>query len=120
MDDRIGRLVASAGVDRAAADNAAGTPLFLRKHGPTATVRALIQHMLGTDAVRPSLGSTTSSSSPCVFSANGRRPGVANRMIRLSLRPMQTAIRETISFASETAGEDAAARLVGAIPGRCV
>jgi hypothetical protein len=42
MDDRIGRLVASDGVDRTAADKAVGTIVrFLLKVGPTDTVRAL-------------------------------------------------------------------------------
>jgi hypothetical protein len=47
MDDRIGRLVASDGVDRTAAEKAGGTTLrFLLKAGRTDTVQALSRSAL--------------------------------------------------------------------------
>jgi hypothetical protein len=47
MDDRIGRLVASNGVDRTAAEKAVGTILrFLPKAGPNDIVRALRSSVL--------------------------------------------------------------------------
>jgi len=70
MDDLIGRLVANAGVDRTAAEQAVGIILqFLMKEGPTERVRALIESMPGAEAAM--LASSPSSSSPNMFGAIG-------------------------------------------------
>jgi len=70
MDDLIGRLVATTGVDRTAAQKAVGVILqFLLKEGPTEKVHTLLQHMPGADAAM--LASHPSSSSPSLFGAVG-------------------------------------------------
>ncbi len=52
MDELIGRLVADAGVDRAAAEKAVGIILdFLVKEGPANKVRLLLAKLPGADAL---------------------------------------------------------------------
>jgi hypothetical protein len=118
MDDLIGRLVTTTGVDRTAAEKAVGIILqFLLKEGPTEKVNALIQHMPGADAAM--LASQPSSSSPSLFGAVGGLMGVGTQMMAagLNMGQIQAVTRETMSFARENAGEDAVGEIVGAIPG---
>ena len=115
MDDLIGRVVASTGVARPAAEKAVGIILqFVLKEGPTEKVRALIERMPGADVAM--LASNPSSRSPGMF---GAVSGVGTRMMEagLSMSQIQAAALETIGFARETAGEDAVGEIVGAIPG---
>jgi hypothetical protein len=118
MDDLIGRLVATTGVGRTAAEKAVGIILqFLLKEGPTEKVHTLLQHMPGADAAM--LASHPSSSSPSLFGAVGGLMGVGTQMMAagLSMEQIQAVTRETMSFARENAGEDAVGEIVGAIPG---
>lgn len=117
MDDLIGRVVASTGVDRPAAEKAVGIILqFLLKEGPTEKVRALIERMPGADVAM--LASNPSLRSPGMFGAVGIM-GVGTRMMEagLSMSQIQAVTLETIGFAREKAGEDAVGEIVGAIPG---
>jgi hypothetical protein len=117
MDDLIGRVVASTGVDRPAAEKAVGIILqFLLKEGPTEKVRALIERMPGADVAM--LASGPSLRSPGMFAVGGIM-GVGTRMMEagLSMSQIQAAARETIGFAREKVGEDAVGEIVGAIPG---
>jgi hypothetical protein len=118
MDDLIGRVVASTGVDRPAAEKAVGIILqFLLKEGPTEKVRALIERMPGADVAM--LASNPSLRSPGMFGAVGGIMGVGTRMMQvgLSMSQIQAVTLETIGFAREKAGEDAVGEIVGAIPG---
>jgi hypothetical protein len=112
MDDFIGCLVADAGVDRAATEQAAGILQFLIEQAPTASTRArIIHHGFGVSATTPASVSSTRSSSPRSF---GRHvmPAV------LGMGGMQGIGPVTTSFTRETAGDHAVGRMVGAIPGR--
>jgi hypothetical protein len=118
MDDLIGRLVASAGVDRTSAENAVGIILqFLLKEGPTDKVQALIERMPGADAAM--LASSPNLRAPSMLGAMGGLMGVGTQMMAagLSMGQIQAVTRETMSFARENAGEDAVGEIVGAIPG---
>jgi hypothetical protein len=118
MDDLIGRLVANAGVDRTAAEKAAGIVLqFLMKEGRTEKARALLQ-CASAEAAMDS-DSSTSLRSPSMFAAIGGLMGVGSQMMAagLSIDRIQTVTRELLSFARKTAGKDAVGEIVGAGPG---
>jgi F420-0:gamma-glutamyl ligase len=96
MDDLIGRLVAHAGVDRTAAEKAAGVIVqFLSNEGSTEKVRALIRHMPGADAAMPASSSSL------------RSPRIGQS---------QAVTTETLTFSREKAGDDAVGKVVGALP----
>ena len=113
MDDFIGRLIADACVDRAAATQAAELPQFQIQKAPAARLSALMLPVLSTDVVVLSAVSSACSRSPRRF---GRRVSAAG----LGMGPMQGIAPATTSFTRETAGDDAAGVLVGASPGRFV
>jgi hypothetical protein len=118
MDDLIGRVVASTGVDRPTAEKAVGIILqFLLKEGPTEKVRALIERMPGADVAM--LAWNPSLRSPGTLGAVSGIMGVGTRMMEagLSMSQIQAVTLETIGFAREKAGEDAVGEIVGAIPG---
>jgi hypothetical protein len=91
MDDRIGHLVANAGVDRTAAENTVAIILqFLTKEEPTEQVCAPTLCAPGAETAT-ALDSGTRLRSPSTLGA--------------------------IGFAPETAGDTAVGVMVGAIPG---
>jgi hypothetical protein len=111
MDDLIGRLVANAGVDRAAAEQAVGIILqFLMKEGPTEKVRVLIESVPGADAAV--LASPPGSSSLNRFGAIAGLTGVGSQMMATgpSVGQIQTVAPETLNFARENAGKTQSAR----------
>jgi len=110
MDDFIGRLVADAGVDRAAAEQAAGIPQFLTEQTPTATMRVRVRRDFAIDAAPPTPVSSTCSSSPRSF-------GRQNMPAALGMGRTQDIGPATTSFTRETAGDGAVGRMVGAVPG---
>jgi hypothetical protein len=116
MDELIGRLVASIGVDRTVAEKAVGIILqFLVKEGPADKVKALIDKIPGADAAMKSAPAESGLGGMFgggVMSAGSRMMGVG-----LSMSQVQAVTRETIAFAREKIGEDAVGEIVGAIPG---
>jgi hypothetical protein len=116
MDELIGRLVASIGVDRAAAEKAVGIILqFLVQEGPADKVKALIDKLPGAqaavDAVPPDSGSGG------MFGGGVMAAGSRMMAAGLSMGQVQAVTRETIAFAREKAGEDVVGEIVGSIPG---
>ena len=111
MDELVGRLVASVGVDRAVAEKSIGIILaFLLKEGPADKVQALINQMPGVEAaVQAESGG---------FGMGGIM-GVGTKLMAagLGMSQMQGVTREIIAFAREKAGEDAVGEIVGSIPG---
>src|SRR5262249_48245240 len=67
MDDFIGRLIADACVDRAAATQAAELPQFRIRKAPTARPCALVRSVVGTDVVVLAAVSSACSRSPRRF-----------------------------------------------------
>jgi hypothetical protein len=113
MDELVGRLVASVGVDRTVAEKAVGIILaFLLKEGPTDKVQSLIEQMPGAEAA------VQEASSAGGFGIGGIM-GVGTRLMAagLSMDQMQGVTREIIAYARERAGEDAVGEIVGSIPG---
>ena len=114
MDELVGRLVASVGVDRGAAEKAVGIILdFLRKEGPPDKVKALIDGLPGAEALL-----AQHSDAGGAFSLGGIM-GAGTKMMSagLSMAQVQGVTRETIAYAREKIGDDAVGEIVGAIPG---
>jgi hypothetical protein len=111
MDGLIGRLIADAGVDRAAAAQAVGIRQFSVSKAPPANSPVLVLRLVGVEGTTPSAVSSTRSSSP---HSCGRGLTVAE----LATSPLQGIAPATTSFAQQIAGDDAAGDMAGAIPGR--
>ena len=113
MDELVGRLVASVGIDRTVAEKAVGIILaFLLKEGPSEKVKALIDQMPGVESA------VQAASSEGDFGMGGIM-GVGSKLmaIGLGMGEMQGVTREIIGYAREKAGEDAVGEIVGSIPG---
>jgi hypothetical protein len=116
MDELIGRLVANAGVDRAAAAAAVGIILqFLVKEGPQDKVQDLIARTPG--AAEAIANAPQDSDSGGMFGGGVMAAGTRMMAAGLSMGQVQAVTRETISYAREKIGEDAVGEIVGAIPG---
>lgn len=115
MEELIGRLVASVGVDKATAEKAVGIMLdFLKKEGPPDTVQTLLAKLPGAEA----LIAAHAGEAGGMFSMGGIM-GVGTKLmgIGLSMGQVQGVAKEVIAFAREKAGEDTIGEIVGAIPG---
>ena len=113
MDELVGRLVASVGIDRTVAEKSIGIILaFLLKEGPADKVQALIDQMHGADAA------VQAASSEGGFVMGGVM-GVGTKLMAagLSMGQMQGVTKEIIGYAREKAGEDTVGEIVGSIPG---
>jgi hypothetical protein len=116
MDELIGRLVATVGIDRGVAEKAVAIILeFLLKEGPADKVQALIDQLPGAGALLKSMPEDTGGG---MFGMGGIM-GAGTRMMAagLSMGQIQAVTREVIGYAREKAGEDAVGEIVGAIPG---
>lgn len=112
MDELIGRLVASVGVDRTTAEQAVAIILeFLMKEGPSDKVKALFDKMPGADLLMQTAGGESG--------GMGGIMGAGTRMMSagLDMGQIQAVTRETIAYAREQAGEDLVGEVVGSIPG---
>ena len=116
MDELVGRLVASVGVDRSVAEKAVGIILaFLLKEGPSEKVQALIDQLPGAEAAVQAAAAEGGG----MASMMGGVMGVGTRLMAagLSMSEMQGVTREIIAYSREKAGEDAVGEIVGSIPG---
>ena len=114
MDDLVGRLVASVGIDTAVAEKSIGIILaFLLKEGPSDKVQALIDQMPGAEALMQQASSDGGG-----FGMGGVM-GVGTKLMAagLSMSQMQSVTREIIAYSREKAGEDTVGEIVGSIPG---
>jgi hypothetical protein len=113
MDELIGRLVDSIGVDRAAAETAVGIILaFLIEEGPPEKVQAFIAKLPGAEALAQKATGEGQGGMGGVMGAGMRMMSAG-----LSMGQVQSVTREVIAYAREKAGEDTVGELVGAIPG---
>jgi hypothetical protein len=108
MDELIGRLVANVGVDRTAAETAAGIILdFLVKEGPADKMQLLLAKLPGAEALMQKAASD----------GGGMGGGMRMMGAGLSMGQVQGVTREFIAFAREKVGEDDVGEIVAAIPG---
>lgn len=115
MDELVRRLVATVGIDSAAAEKAVGIILqFLRKEGPADKVQALLDRLPGSEVAVQ----TAEASDGGVFAMGGVM-GAGTRLMGLGLGmgQVQAVTREVIGYARERIGEDTVGEIVGAIPG---
>lgn len=111
MQKLIGRLVATSGVDRAAAEKAVGIILPFRREDGAQKI------LPGIDRRRVRAATQTAQTNPdSPDSAAGLRITAAGP--RVHEVPMVG--RETFGYASHMAGENAVGESVGAVPGRLV
>jgi hypothetical protein len=113
MDELIGRLVDSVGVDRATAETAVGIILdFLIKEGPSDKVHAFIAKLPGAEALAQKAAGDGAGGMGGVMGAGMRMMSAG-----LSMGQVQSVTREVIGYAREKAGEDTVGDIVGAVPG---
>ncbi len=112
MNELVGRLVAEHGIDRDVAEKAIGIILaFLIKEGPADKVKPLIDGM-------PGAQEAADASSGGAFGMGGiMGAGAALMGLGLSMPQVQAVTKTVMTYARETAGEDAVGEIVGAIPG---
>jgi len=113
MDELIGRLVDSAGIDKATAEKVIAIILdFLNKEGPAETVKPLIDALPGAAAL---IGTEQADGG----FAMGGLMGAGSRMMAagLGMGQIEGATRAFIAYAREKAGDEAVGAVVGAIPG---
>ncbi len=117
MEDLIARLVAKAGVDRAAAEKSVGIILdFLVKEGSADKIQPLIAKLPGAQAL---IDAQQASDAGGGMFGMGGLMGAGTKMMAagLSMGQVQTVTKEVIAYSREKAGEDAVGEIVGAIPG---
>ena len=112
MHKLIGRLVATIGVDRTAAEKAVGIILpFRRADGAQNNIAA---HL---DRRRVFAATQTAQTNP---DSTDTATGIYMTAAGPSVREVPTVGRETFGYASNMAGENAVGDSVGAVPGRLV
>ncbi len=112
MDELLGRLVATVGIDRAAAEKAVGIILdFLAKEAPADKVQPLLAQLPGAEAAMQQAAAEGG--------GMGDIMGAGMQMMSagLSMDQVQAVTREVIAYAREKLGEDAVGEIVAAIPG---
>jgi hypothetical protein len=113
MDELIGRLVTSTGIDRPAAEKAVGIILnFLAREGPADKVPSLLAKLPGAEALMQKAASEGDSGTGGVMGAGMRMMAAG-----LSMGQVQDVTRQFIAYAREKVGEDQIGGFVGAIPG---
>lgn len=115
MDELIGRLVASVGIERATAEKAVAIIIaFLIKEGPTEQVRALTERLPGGEVFLAASGEMDARG----FGIGGIM-GAGTKLMAagLSMGQVQAVTKEVIAFSREKAGEDVVGEIVAAIPG---
>jgi hypothetical protein len=113
MDELIGRLVDTIGVDRAAAEKAVGIILdFLIKEGPADKVHEFLAKLPGAEALALKVAGDDAGGMGGVMGAGMRMMSAG-----LSMGQVQNVAREVIGYARDKAGEDAVGEIVGAVPG---
>ena len=114
MDELIGRLVGDVGIDRAAAEKAAGIILdFLATEGPPDKVKSFMAKLPGADTLMQKAAAD---------GAGGGMGGVMGAGMRmmgagLSMGQVQDVVRHFITYARGKVGEDELGAFVAAIPG---
>src|SRR6201988_2660804 len=104
MDERIDRLIANVGVDKATAITAVGIILqFLAKEGPADKVQQLIDKLPGAEAAIQS--APEDSSSGGMFGGGVMAAGTPRMAAGLSMGHVQAADREPLNVARESGWE---------------
>jgi hypothetical protein len=114
MHKLIGRLVATIGVDRAAAEKAVGIILPFRREDGAANNNNIAAHL---DRPRIPAATRTAQTNPY---ATETTADIRMTAVEPSMREVPTVGDETFGYASHMAAEHAVGDGVGAVPGRLV
>ncbi|TAK49716.1 MAG: DUF2267 domain-containing protein [Xanthobacteraceae bacterium] len=117
MDELIARLVAKVGIDAATAEAAVGIILgFLRSDGPTTKVQAIIDQLLGAEAV---IAAQASAGGGMGGFLGGGVMGVGSKLMAagLGMGEIATVAREILGYARDRIGAKAVDDIVVSTPG---
>ena len=122
MDELIGRITASTGLDPATAQKAVGIILaFLQKEGPPAEVSQLLAAMRGAEQAVAQSGDGGPGATGGGFMGmmGGGVMGLGTKLMGagVSMGQMQPLGRELFAYGREKAGEDVMGPIVGSVPG---
>ena len=118
MDELIGRLVASVGIDQAAAEKAVGiVPDFLAKESPPNKVESFLAKLPGAEALIEQAASKGGGG--LMGGMMGGVMGAGMRMMSagLSMDQAQSVGRTVLAYAREKAGDKVIGEVGAAIPG---
>lgn len=116
MDELIGRLASTAGIDSAVAEKTIGIILnFLRNEGPSDKVQALIDQIPGAEAAI----AASDSSGGLVRLMGGGLMAVGARLMGLGLGKgeIQSIARELFGFGRDKIGADRMGEIIAGTPG---
>ena len=116
MDELIGRLAATAGIDDAVAEKSIGIILgFLRSEGPSDKVQALIDKISGADAAI----SASDNGGGFANLMGGGLMAVGSRLMGLGLGigDIQSIARELFRFGHDKIGADRMGEIIAGTPG---
>ena len=122
MDELIGRITASTGLDAATAQKAVGIILaFLQKEGPPAEVSQLLAAMRGAEQAVAQSGDggpgATGGGFMGMLGGGVMALGTQLMGAGVSMGQMQPLGRELFAYGREKAGEDVMGPIVGSVPG---
>jgi hypothetical protein len=116
MEELVGRVVNSVGIERPVAERAVGIILdFLATEGPADKVQALLARLPGADAAVEAARAQGGG----LFGGMGGVMGAGSRLMSagLGMGEIQSVTHELIAYAREKAGDEELNGIVDAIPG---
>jgi hypothetical protein len=117
MEELVGRVVNSVGIERPVAERAVGIILdFLAAEGPADKVQALLARLPG---AAEAIESVRAEGGGGLFAGMGGIMGVGSRLMSagLGMGEIQGVTQELIAYAREKAGDEDLNGIVDAIPG---
>jgi hypothetical protein len=116
MDELIGRLATSAGIDNAVAVKTVGIILgFLRNEGPSESVQALIDHIEGAEAAI--VASQTGGGLSRLMGDGLMAVGTRLMGLGLGMSDIQNIARELFRFGRDKIGADQMGKIIAETPG---
>jgi hypothetical protein len=116
MDELIGQLATSAGIDDAVAEKAVGMMLgFLRNEGPTDKVQALIDRVPGAEAAI--LASSNGGGLGRLMGGGLMALGTKLMGLGLGMGEIQSVARELLKFGRDKVGADQMSEIIAGTPG---
>ena len=116
MDELIGQLASTAGIDGTVAEKTIGIVLgFLRNEGPSAQVQALIDQIPGAEAAIAASNSNTGLSR--LMGGGLMALGTKLMALGLGMSDIQNVARELFRFGRDKIGADQMAKIISGTPG---
>ena len=116
MDELIGRLASTAGIDGVVAEKTVGIVLgFLRNEGPSAQVQALIDQIPGAEAAIAASNGNTGLSR--LMGGGLMALGTKLMALGLGMSDIQNVARELFRFGRDKIGADQMGEIISGTPG---